>query len=90
MPRVIAYTYNSDVHCLDCTRQDTATGRLIINNSHPHARSGRRGCYNSDAIGYDENGIACNLQDSEGNLIHPVFDTDEHGFTHCGSCRAEL
>ncbi len=85
MARIIAYTYVADVHCPDCTRQASVSGRLTINNHHPHAFDLPTG-----GVDNDELGIAYNLQDREGNLIHPVFDTDEHGFTHCSDCQAEL
>jgi hypothetical protein len=48
--KVIAYTYEADIHCIDCTRKRYESG-------------GFNGIYDS--------------LDNEGNLIHPLFDTDE-------------
>lgn len=48
--QVIAYAYDADHHCLDCTL-----------DSFPGFNEG-----NSDEY-----------RDSEGNEIHPLFDTDE-------------
>ena len=65
--RIIAYTYEADVHCIDCTvekyhysKQPWIDWRFEI----PHPAS-------------DTNGIHVGQQDSEGNLVHPLFSTDE-------------
>lgn len=64
--RIIAYTYEADYHCIDCTRKrfsDTPTSRI-------------KWTYE-----VDENGIWNDSQfptlDTEGNLVHPLFSTDE-------------
>lgn len=76
MTRVIAYTYEADVHCPDCANHRAAVGLLT---RRPPLQ-----------IGTDEHGLAFDLVDREGNPVHPVFSTDEHDFTHCGDCGAEL
>lgn len=75
MPRIIAYTYDADVHCPGCADAAYAAGWLV--------RSGRQG-------EYDEHGLPMSLIDSEGNPVHPVFSTDEPDFTSCSDCGAPL
>ena len=75
MPRIIAYTYDADVHCPACADAAYAAGWLV--------RSGRHG-------EYDEHGLPMSLIDREGNPVRPVFSTDEHDFTSCGDCGAPL
>ena len=74
--RIIAYTYEADCHCLDC-----ASNRFQI---EPHKRSAWKN------IHLDENYIPMTQEDVEGNLIRPVFSTDELPTTHCGTCRQEI
>ena len=77
--KIIAYTFEADVHCPDCTKK--AAGRLVIDHSHPYA------------FGFslkDEHGIEFDLFDREGSNVAPVFDIEEHGFTHCGDCHEAL
>ena len=69
MPQVIAYTYQADTHNPEEAMLDWREGRLAVNHQHPHALP--------PPHGVDEHGLPYNLQDAEGNLIHPVFDTDE-------------
>ena len=59
---------------------------LHLNNDHPNALSLGR----LVALNCDENGLSYNLEDREGNLIHPVFSTDETNFTHCSDCSQAL
>jgi hypothetical protein len=73
---IIAYTYNADIHCPDCTHNDAACGLL---KRVPPLQ-----------LETDEHGIALDLEDSEGNPVHPVFSTDEIDLTHCGDCHQEL
>ena len=80
--RVIAYTYLADVHCPECARERFRAGMTV---ACKHVDGGLL-----DLDDGDENGVATNALDREGNLIHPVFDIDEHGFTHCGDCHEEL
>lgn len=77
--RIIAYTYGADVHCPACTVTALRNGQLHIDNANPLKH-----------VAGDEFGIPLNVVDREGNLIHPAFDIDEHGFTHCGDCHEEL
>jgi len=63
--RIIAYTYDADYHCIDCTRK--RFNHDILN------------CYYPDQLN-DANGVPTidlSLIDSEGNSVHPVFSTDE-------------
>ena len=84
--KIIAYTYCADVHCPHCTGQALIHRQLTLANDHPCAIPVKH-------TGMDEFGIPLNVQDREGNLIHPVFDIDEDPdgtFTHCGDCHQEL
>ena len=59
---IMAYTYEADYHCPSCTRT--------------------RFHWTNKAYGYDMGlldswGIPDSATDREGNLIHPVFNTDE-------------
>ena len=69
--RVIAYTYEADVHCPACTKERFPADSF------------------SDYLP-DEHDVGTQAVDREYNPIHPVFDIDEHGFTHCGTCGEEL
>ena len=72
MTRIIAYTYDADVHCPACASNDAAVG--ILRREPPLSLYG------------DEHGLAYDLIDREGNHIYPVFSTDEHDFTSCNDC----
>lgn len=74
--RVIAYTYEADVHCPACTKQ----AQLTLDHNHPYAIDSCK----------DEHGIEHDLVDSEGNMICAVLDIDEHNFTHCSDCKEAL
>lgn len=76
MPRILAYTYEADVHCPACTFADAVPGYLYRSPLVPPER--------------DEHGIALDLVDWEGNPVRPVFSTDEHEFTHCSDCGESL
>ena len=70
--KIIAYTYESDHHCADCTRKRFTC--LPVNG---------RDC--------DENGVDIRAADTEGNLLCPVFDTDESPPNiNCCGCNAEI
>ncbi len=100
--RIIAYTYEADVHCIDCTAQrfahSPANGFSWVehNNNPVKQRSfGKPGVFTSYTgtgaeTALDAHLIPLDATDKEGNPIHPVFITDEHDFTHCGDCREEL
>ena len=73
---ILAYTYDADYHCIDCTRKRFDLG------------------------GFDGK---WNQLDREGNLIHPLFATDEWQevdpsfleenpiqFLTCGDCHAVI
>lgn len=72
--RIIAYTYEADVHCPACTRvrfkDQSLTG---LSNDY-----------------FDEHWLRCDLTDNEGNSVHPVFSTDKHSFTNCSDCSKEI
>lgn len=75
--KIIAYTYEADVHCISCARERF--------KDEPKA-----GLSNDD---FDENWLSYTQEDREGNPIHPVFDIDENidgVFDHCGDCGEEL
>ena len=78
MTRIIAYTYEADVHCVACTQKRFAPSEVghgpgLLTQWHE-----------------DQHGVPIESTDREGNSTHPVFTTDEHDFTHCGTCRDEL
>ena len=54
---------------------------MSLDHRHPYAMG--------DAC-QDDHGIEYDFVDDEGNLIHPVFSTDETDFTHCGDCHVAL
>lgn len=68
MPYIIAYTWQADTHSVEDTRAAYEIGMLKVNNQHLYAL---------DVNLFDEAGLPFNLEDCEGNLIRPVFDTDE-------------
>lgn len=77
--RIIAYTFEADLHCPSCTRQ--ATERMKLDHAHPYAMG--------DAC-QDDHGLEFDFVDSDSNLIHPVFSADVTDFTHCGDCQTRL
>jgi hypothetical protein len=76
--RIIAYTFEADVHCPACT----------------YKRFGPGYSSNTPLPGFaDECGVPYHAVDREGNSVHPVFDIDEDpdgSLTHCGDCRERL
>jgi hypothetical protein len=75
--RIVAYTYEADVHCPDCAAHRAFVGLLART---PPLQ-----------MGTDEHGLAFDLIDREGNPVRPVFSTDERDtLTHCGDCMEEL
>jgi hypothetical protein len=72
---VIGYTYDADVHCIDCTQLAADVG--ILKREPPLVMK------------TDENGIAQDLVDSEGNPVHPIFGDAEQTEV-CGDCGEEL
>ena len=85
--RILAYKYDADYHCIDCTIQKFKQP-LAIN------------------LDVDENGIGMEIEDSEGNYVSPLFDTDEwyhldelpvidltenpKQILSCGTCREKI
>ena len=77
MNRVIGYTYEADVHCVDCTVEDSV--RMKLDHNHPYAMG---------ESFKDDNGVEYDFVDREGNLIHPVFEFEAG--ERCGDCFKEL
>lgn len=73
MVNIIAYAYDADYHCPDCT----------VDRFREQAR-------NRDKL--DEKGVPYLARDSEGNHVHPVFDTDGEvpPATCCCDCGAMI
>jgi hypothetical protein len=103
--RIIAYTYEADVHCLDCAQARFAHLAMngfhwVEHNNNPVIRRsyGKPGIFTSyDGRGcgtpLDANFIPVDATDREGNPVHPVYDIDEDpdgSLTHCGDCGGEL
>lgn len=74
--KIIAYTFEADVHCVYCTQKR--------HKSKPFDTWGK--------FEIDEHGLPETAEDSEGNFIHHVFDTDEWpgGKPVCGDCAIEI
>lgn len=60
---VVGFTYEADVHCVDCTRK--AYGSRVADE------------------GWSD-------QDSEGNVVYPIFLDQLEQLEHCGTCLAEI
>jgi hypothetical protein len=75
---VVGYTYDAAEHCPDCTR------KYILDN-YPKTAPIIGSLMAGDIELSDEN-----IEDSEGNQLHPIFDTDEAGDSpsHCDDCGA--
>ena len=65
--RIIAYVYEFDYHCIDCTKQRFSDGET-------HGTEMDTATFKPST---DINGIWFEQQDSEGNFVHPVFSIDE-------------
>ena len=66
MSNILAYTYEADYHCIDCTRKRffylyVEPNRSIVTTNFET----------------DENGILYSQTDNEDNRVHPLFSTDE-------------
>jgi hypothetical protein len=66
--RIIAYTYGADYHCIDCTTRNKKFQRTLC----IHYIQGKP-CNNCR----DSNGLLYEQKDNDGNLVHPLFSTDE-------------
>ena len=75
--KIIAYTYEADVHCVGCSIKRFGLTSLECQKIPM-------------TVDTDQNGIPIGASDSEGNTIHPIFSTDEQLELHCGDCRARL
>jgi len=64
---IIAYTYEADYHCIDCTRKRFSDGRI-------HGTESDKATLKPST---DPNGIWYEQLDSEGNFVHPLFSIDE-------------
>ena len=79
---IIAYIYDADMHCVECTQTRHANGGFTVRCDGPAGE---------DA---DENDIPYGATNRKGNLIHPVFETDEGQLDEngdkvpvcCGTC----
>lgn len=78
--KITAYTFEADLHCIDCT--------LTRHTRKPFAL--RPADWPDYQRGKDENGLPYAAQDIEGNLVHPLFSTDEMSDNHCGDCGCEV
>jgi hypothetical protein len=80
---VIAYAYDADNHCIYCTRKlYGAKGEVECNTDYGSTET----LPNGDTIQLDENGVRSNAHDTEGNEVHPIFETDDNDGLYCGSC----
>jgi len=81
--RVIAYTYDADVHCPACTRRALAIGTLTaapVWNIEPPATRRK-----------DRHGMPEMLFDSKGNEVGALFSTDEcPEAVMCADCGREV
>ena len=77
MNQVIGYTYAADTYCIPCTAINVRDGVLYSDLRHPYA-----------VVGDDDNGLPLSLVDTEGNIIHAMFSTDDVPPTGewCGGC----
>jgi len=65
---IIAYTYEADYHCVDCTVKRYQSGGFDkASPDYPY--------YIGDEV--DGQGVGLDSLDSEGNYAHPLFSTDE-------------
>jgi hypothetical protein len=65
---IIAYTYEADYHCIKCANKRFAYYRTCeVRFTDAHDRSVMTAPY----------GIYDDQKDSEGNLVQPLFSTDE-------------
>ena len=78
MPSIIGYAYEAASHCPSCAK--LAVQRMQRDPQHPYAGQGE-----------DEHGIPGDVVDREGNVIHPMFSTDNNpGGEWCDDCGEEI
>lgn len=75
-PKIVAYTYEADIHCPDCASHLANVGRL---ERQPPLNPWT-----------DEHGLTPDLVDRDGNPVRPVFSTDECEDKHCGDTEVLL
>jgi hypothetical protein len=76
MIEVIGYSYEADLHCVDCAKKR-------FGHEDDNAKHGK---YVPSEV--DENYVRYDAMDNEGNPVHPIFSTDElsPNGSHCGDC----
>ena len=75
--RVIGYTFDADVYCVNCTKSRHAKNLFTFD------RQGTEG--------KDPHGIPHDATDTEDNLVCPIFSTDEQIETyHCRDCQGRI
>lgn len=76
---VVGYTYDADQHCVECTEK-------YVKEIPIHTY--REDKWHNHDMTWKELVEEEVVTDSEGNPIHPIFDTDEAGDSpdHCGDC----
>tara|TARA_R100001530_G_scaffold127807_1_gene97199 strand:- start:293 stop:613 length:321 start_codon:yes stop_codon:yes gene_type:complete len=72
--RIIAYTYEADYHCIDCTKERFNTDTLDSN--YPAQLNDANGVPTNPNRYHGSYGVI-QLIDNEGNEIHPLFSIDE-------------
>jgi formate-dependent nitrite reductase cytochrome c552 subunit len=76
--KIIGYTFDADAHCVACAQKHQFKYDPASLNA-------------PDVTQNDEHGVPVHAVDSEGNLIHPIFETDEQIFPlYCGDCHAVI
>lgn len=72
---IVAYAYDGAMHCPDCARYRFANAPDL---QRPESFP-------------DSQGVPMDARDREGNLVHPVFATDDrNGTDHCDTCGARF
>ena len=71
---ITAYTYEADVHCIDCTQ---TRFRWAWNNPELNCKLPEHSHLIGHSHEVDDNGIGYEVLDREGNTVHPLFSTDE-------------
>jgi hypothetical protein len=72
---ILGYAFDADTHCPECTRKALLRGALTRDAAH---------CYASK--GSDEHGLPCDMVDSEGNIVYPMFLDGTEQTEYCGDC----
>ena len=84
---ILCYTYEANYHCIECTQKRFSNNGKVYGTENDIAQL--KPCT-------DRNGIWLETIDIDGNLVHPVFTTDdswieydeEHPIQYmsCGTC----